>query len=206
MKKPYANFAFFLLGIMGLALGISLTILSDLGTSPFDAVLVGLSIKVGLTVGSWEVLLAVLMIGCNSLLTRHRPEVMGLITAVITGVGIDLWLFLLGSVVTPEIWSAKAICFTFGLVLIGAGTATYLLTNFAPIPIDRLTLIIKDLTRTDLFVSRTLIYLGFLIVAFLVGGPIGIGTVLTVCFGGLILNFFMKPIGKALKATLHTES
>lgn len=206
MKKPYANFAFFLLGIMGLALGISLTILSDLGTSPFDAVLVGLSIKVGLTVGSWEVLLAVLIIGCNSLLTRQRPEVLGLITAVITGIGIDLWLFLLGSVVTPEIWSAKAICFIFGLVLIGAGTATYLLTNFAPIPIDRLTLIIKDLTRTDLFVSRTLIYLGFLIVAFLVGGPIGIGTVLTVCFGGWILNFFMKPIGKALNATLHTES
>ncbi|MBZ5203055.1 YitT family protein [Planomicrobium chinense] len=206
MKKPYANFAFFLLGIMGLALGISLTILSDLGTSPFDAVLVGLSIKVGLTVGSWEVLLAVLMIGCHSLLTRHRPELLGLVTAVITGVGIDLWLFLLGSVVTPEIWSAKAICFIFGLVLIGAGTATYLLTNFAPIPIDRLTLIIKDLTRTDLFVSRTLIYLGFLIVAFLVGGPIGIGTVLTVCFRGWILNFFMKPIGKALNATLHTES
>lgn len=206
MKKPNANFAFFLLGIMGLALGISLTILSGLGTSPFDAVLVGLSIKVGLTVGSWEVLLAVLIIGCNSLLTRQRPEVLGLITAVITGIGIDLWLFLLGSVVTPEIWSAKAICFILGLVLIGAGTATYLLTNFAPIPIDRLTLIIKDLTRTDLFVSRTLIYLGFLIVAFLVGGPIGIGTVLTVCFGGWILNFFMKPIGKALNATLHTES
>jgi len=205
MKKPYANFAFFLLGIMGLALGISLTILSGLGTSPFDAVLAGLSIKVGLTVGSWEVLLAVLMIGCNSLLTRHRPEVLGLVTAVITGAGIDLWLFLLGSLITLEIWSAKAICFIFGLVLIGAGTATYLLTNFAPIPIDRLTLIIKDLTRTDLFVSRTLIYLGCLIVAFLVGGPIGIGTVLTVCFGGWILNFFMKPIGKALNMALHSE-
>lgn len=203
MKKNGANFSFFLIGIMTLALGISLTILSDLGTSPFDAVLVGLSIKVGLTVGSWEVLLAVLMIGCNSLLTRHRPELLGLITAVITGIGIDLWLFLLGNLVAPEIWIGKAICFAFGLVLIGAGTATYLLTNFAPIPIDRLTLIIKDLTRTDLFVSRTLIYLGFLIVAFLVDGPIGIGTVLTVCFGGMILNSFMKPIGKALNATIR---
>lgn len=206
MKKPYASFAFFLLGIMGLALGISLTILSGLGTSPFDAVLVGLSIKVGLTVGSWEVLLAVLMIGCNSLLTRQRPELLGLVTAVITGIGIDLWLFLLGSLIIPDMWVGKAVCFSIGLILIGAGTATYLLTNFAPIPIDRLTLIIKDLMRTDFFVSRTLIYLGFLIVAFLVGGPIGIGTVLTVCFGGLILNFFMKPIGKAVNATLNLES
>lgn len=206
MKKQYANFAFFLLGIMGLALGISLTILSDFGTSPFDAVLVGLSIKVGLTVGSWEVLLAVLMIGCNSLLTRHRPELLGLVTAIITGIGIDLWIFLLSSLIIPEMWVGKAVCFAIGLVLIGAGTATYLLTNFAPIPIDRLTLIIKDLMRTDLFVSRTLIYLGFLIMAFLVDGPIGIGTVLTVCFGGWILNFFMKPIGKALNATLHLES
>ena len=170
----------------------------DIAKGAFDALLVGLSINVGLTVGSWEIILAILLIGCNSFLTRQRPEVLGMVTAVITGIGIDLWLFLLGNLITPEFWYSKAICFGIGLVVIGIGTATYLHTNFAPIPVDRLTLILQELTGTNLFFSRTFIYLAFLIMAMMLNGPIGVGTLVTVCLGGMILNYFMPLIGKAL--------
>lgn len=83
------KFVLYVLGIFILALGISFTIQSDLGTSPFDALLVGLSINVGLTVGSWEIIIALLLIGCNSFLNKQRPEVLGLLTAFITGTSID---------------------------------------------------------------------------------------------------------------------
>ena len=69
---------------------------------------------------------------------------MGLLTAFITGIGIDMWLFLLRDLITPEIWYSKMICFGIGLVITGLGTAIYLHTNFAPIPIDRLTLIVQN--------------------------------------------------------------
>ena len=196
------KYIFYVIGILLLTLGIAFTIQSNLGTSPFDAVLVGLSENVGLTVGSWEVILAVLLIGCNSGLKRQRPEVLGLITAVITGIGIDLWLFLLDNSIRPELAQSQATCFGMGLILIGVGTATYLHTNFAPIPVDRLTLILKEMTGTNLFVSRTFIYLLFLIIAFLLDGPIGIGTIVTVCLAGLILNLFMQPTGKFLNRIL----
>ncbi|WKA53565.1 YczE/YyaS/YitT family protein [Planococcus shixiaomingii] len=196
------KYVFYIGGILLLTLGIALTIQSNLGTSPFDAVLVGLSRNVGLTVGSWEIILAGLMIACNSILIRQRPEVLGLVTAVITGMGIDLWLFLMDSFIAPELWLSRSVCFSVGLIVIGIGTATYLHTNFAPIPVDRLTLILKELTGTNLFLSRTLIYFIFLVLAIMLNGPIGIGTVLTVCFGGLILNFFMAPIGRALDSML----
>lgn len=49
----------------------------------------GLSISVGLTVGSWEIIIALILICCNSLLIRQRPNVLGLLTAAITGIGID---------------------------------------------------------------------------------------------------------------------
>ena len=86
------KYVFYVLGILILTLGISFTIQSDLGTSPFDALLVGLSLNVGLL---WE-------LGNNNsfiidmlqfILKRQRPEVMGLLTAFITGIGIDMWLF-----------------------------------------------------------------------------------------------------------------
>lgn len=199
------KYAFFVLGILLLTLGISFTIQSDLGTSPFDALLVGLSNNVGLTVGSWEILIALLLIGCNSILKRQKPEILGLVTAFITGIGIDMWLFLLQNLITPELWVSKVIYFVIGLVVIGLGTAIYLQTNFAPIPVDRLTLIIQELTRTNLFFSRTIIYLVFLILALIFNGPIGIGTLLTVCFGGLILNFFMPFTKKVLNRILSNS-
>jgi uncharacterized protein len=200
------KYVFYVLGILILTLGISFTIQSDLGTSPFDALLVGLSINVGLTVGSWEIIIALIMICCNSFLKRQRPEVLGLLTAFITGIGIDTWLFLLHNLITPELWYSKVVCFGIGLVVIGLGTATYLHTNFAPIPVDRLTLIIQELTRTNIFLSRTFINLVFLIMAIISNGPIGIGTLLTVCLSGLLLNHFMPITEKVLDRILTHSS
>ncbi|GED04067.1 YczE/YyaS/YitT family protein [Bacillus atrophaeus] len=199
------KYTFYVLGILILTLGISFTIQSDLGTSPFDAVVVGLSKNVGLTVGSWEVIIAFILICCNSFLKRQRPEILGLLTAFITGIGIDMWLFLLHNLLTPDLWYSKVICFGIGLVVIGLGTATYLHTNFAPIPVDRLTLIIKELTRTNIFFSRTFIYLLFLIAAIILNGPIGVGTLLTVCLGGIILNYFM-PFTEQILDRILTHS
>lgn len=182
----------YVLGIIILTLGISFTIQSNLGTSPFDAVLVGLSNRVGLTVGSWEFILAFLFIFCNALLQRKRPEFLCLLTAFITGLGIDLWLYLLHHFVQPELIISKLACLSIGIIVIGIGTAIYLQANFAPIPIDRFMLILRDITGMSILYSKTLISLAFLLFAIILNGPIGIGTILTVCLSGPILNYFMK--------------
>ncbi|MEK4545859.1 MULTISPECIES: YczE/YyaS/YitT family protein [Bacillus] len=196
------KYVFYVLGIMILTFGISVTIQSDFGTSPFDALIVGLSVHAGLTVGSWEIIIAFLLICCNSMLKRQRPEFTGMITAFITGIGIDMWLFFLHRIITPEPWYGKAGCFVIGLVVIGIGTATYLHTNFAPIPVDRLTLIVRELTGRSIFFSRTVIYFIFFILAVMLKGPVGIGTLLTVCLGGIILHFFMPITGRWIDGIL----
>ncbi|MBO3651835.1 MULTISPECIES: YczE/YyaS/YitT family protein [Bacillus amyloliquefaciens group] len=196
------KYVFYVLGIMILTFGISVTIQSDLGTSPFDALIVGLSVHAGLTVGSWEIIIAFLLICCNSMLKRQRPEFTGMMTAFITGIGIDMWLFFLHRIITPEPWYGKAGCFAIGLVVIGIGTATYLHTNFAPIPVDRLTLIVRELTGRSIFFSRTVIYFIFFILAVMLKGPVGIGTLLTVCLGGVILHFFMPITGRWIDGIL----
>jgi len=99
-----AGIHFYISGIIILTLGIALTIQSMLGTSPFDSLLVGLNRTFGLTVGSWEVVVGLTMVLCNALAERKRPEYFALLTSLITGVGIDTWLFLLGDWVLPEEW------------------------------------------------------------------------------------------------------
>ncbi|KOO46492.1 YczE/YyaS/YitT family protein [Priestia koreensis] len=198
------QYIIYLLGIVILALGIALTIQSDFGTSPFDALLVGLSLNVGLTVGAWEIIIALIMICCNALLQKKRPEVFGLLTAFITGICIDSWLFLLHSLAF-ELWFYKIGCFGCGLVIAMLGTSIYLQTNLAPIPIDRLMIILKRLTRTNILFSRTLINFFFIFMALVFNGPISVGTLMTVCFGGIILNFFM-PYSARLVTILNTTN
>lgn len=192
------KYIFYGLGILILSLGISLTIQSGLGTSPFDALLVGLSKEVGLTVGSWEVLTSVILLICNAILTRKKPILLGLITAFITGIGIDLWLFVVKNTLYLNALLSKLICFGIGLVLIGLGTAIYLQTKFASTPIDHLTLIIRDLSKRTILFSRTLVYALFLVLAIIFKVPIGIGTLLTVCLGGMILHVFMPIVERHL--------
>nr|WP_025696856.1 hypothetical protein [Paenibacillus durus] len=186
------KYIYYGLGIFILTLGASFTIQSGLGASPFDALLVGLSLKVGLTVGSWEIIIALILIGCNSLLKRQRPELLGLLTALITGLGIDTWLFLWRHLLIPELWFSKLVCFGIGIIVIGLGSAIYLYANFAPMPVDRLMLIIRELTGMSILFSRTFIYLLFLTMAVIFHGPIGVGTLFTVCLGGPILSCFMR--------------
>ncbi|QDQ02480.1 YitT family protein [Lysinibacillus fusiformis] len=185
------KYTLYVSGIGILTLGVCFTMQSKLGTSPFDALLVGLSKQIGLTVGSWEIITSFIIIFCNACLARKRPAFLGLLTAFVTGVCIDAWLFLLGDIVHPTHFVSKVICLASGLLIIGLGSAIYLQAKFAPNPIDFSMLIIRDLTGKSIMFSKTLIYIIFLALAFVFSGPIGVGTVLTVFLGGPILNYFM---------------
>ncbi|WP_218276461.1 hypothetical protein, partial [Pseudomonas sp. FW305-BF6] len=78
--------------------------------------------------------------------------------------------------IQPDIFFSKLICFGIGLIVTGIGSAIYLLTNFAPIPVDQSMLIIRDSLKVNIMLSKTLIYVLFLVLAFIFKGPIGIGT------------------------------
>jgi uncharacterized membrane protein YczE len=109
--------------------------------------------------------------------------------------------------IKPEEWFSRNVCFGAGLIVIVIGTAIYLHTNFTPMPIDLLMLIIRDLTKLNIMLSKTLIYFIFLIMAFIFNGPIGVGTLLTALMGGPLPNYFMAfteiTMKKVFKKKLH---
>lgn len=113
------KYIFYVIGILLLTLGISLTIHSDLGTSPFDAVLVVLSMNVGLTVGSWEDYTSHLSDWLQFKFKKTKIGSIGIGNSRYNVIVIDLWIFLLGSLMTPELWHSKAVCFGIGLFVIG---------------------------------------------------------------------------------------
>lgn len=194
MRLIRAGFQFYIIGIIILTLGISLTIQSTLGTSPFDALLVGLHRTFGLTVGSWEVVVGLTMVLGNALAVRKRPEYYAIVTSLVTGIGIDSWLFLLGDLVVPATWIGQSICLGLGIIFTGVGVASYLQSNFAPNPMDRSMLVVSELTGWNVSYSRALISIFLVAVAYLFDGAIGIGTLINALISGVLISFFLPYV------------
>lgn len=209
MRKHGIHFYF--IGLIILTLGIALAVQSQLGTSPFDALLVGLYRTIGLSIGSWEVVVGFSMIIGNALIERKRPEYFALITSVITGIGIDTWIFITGHFITPQTWMTQSVCLIFSLLFTGLGIAIYLQSVVAPNPMDRSMIVISDLTGWGMTASRAAISVVLVIIAFFFDGAIGIGTLANAVLVGMIIQFLIPPFeqmrNKSLaKLRLHSDT
>lgn len=201
MRKHGIHFYF--IGIIILTLGIALAVQSSLGTSPFDSLLVGLYRTFGLTIGSWEVIVSSTLILANGIALRKRPELFSIITALITGMGIDSWLFLIGDIIVPTMWFEQTICLLFSIFFTGLGISINLQSVVAPNPMDRSMIIVAKLTGWNMTISR--IALGVLLVsiAFFFQGDIGIGTLVNAIFVGMIIQLLLPTAEKMRAASLR---
>ncbi|QDP41030.1 YczE/YyaS/YitT family protein [Radiobacillus deserti] len=198
------NVHLFIIGIAILTLGITLCIQSRLGTSPFDALLVGLYRTVGLTVGTWEVAVGFVMIIMNAILIRKRPEYLALVTSFVTGIGIDTWLWFFRDWLVPSSFLEQFICLLLGIICTGLGVATYLQSKLAPIPLDRSMLVVSELTGWSFVYSRGMISIVLVTLAFFLNGPIGLGTIMNALFTGLMIKAFF-PFLEKLHSPKHSK-
>src|SRR5699024_245187 len=129
---------------------------------------------------------------------RKRPEFFALITSLVTGIGIDSWLFVLGDIVNPVMWYGEWAALLLGTILMALGVAFYLQSKIAPNPLDRSMLVISSLTGWNVSYSRAAISVVLVILAVSFGGAVGIGTLINALFGGFIISFFL-PYVKMIK-------
>src|SRR5690625_7814898 len=100
--------------------------------SPFDALLVGHHRTIGLTIGSWEIVVGATFVVCNALIEKKRPQYFAIITSLITGIGIDLWMLWARVYVVPSTMLGKWIVLTIAFLAVSLGIAIYLQSTIAP--------------------------------------------------------------------------
>ncbi|MDV2886573.1 membrane protein [Alkalihalophilus pseudofirmus] len=192
---------FYLVGLLILSFGITMTILAGLGAGAWDALNVGLSLMTPFTVGNWVIFIGIILIILNALLSKSKPEVLSLITIVVLGFFIDFWLL----IVFPNMFITEVILqyivLFVGIVMMALGIATYLQAKFAVIPIDRFMFVLQDLFKVKLMVAKTIGEVTALITAFFAGGPIGVGTILVTFLIGPMIQFFFPKLEKMVYGT-----
>jgi uncharacterized membrane protein YczE len=161
-------------GLLVFAFGEALIVRASLGVIPWDVLHQGLVEQFGLTIGQWSIIIgAVVLLLWIPL--RERPGLGTVSNVIVIGAALDAFLGLLA---TPGTVWVRALFLVTGILINGVATAAYIGARLGPGPRDGL---MTGLVRTrgwSVRVVRTGIEVAVVVIGWLLGGNLGVGTVL----------------------------
>ncbi len=170
-------------GLVLYGFSMALMIESSLGLDPWDVLHEGLAKRLPVSFG-----VVVIAVGALVLLAwiplRQRPGLGTVSNVVVIGLAVDASAYVLPE---PDAVAVRALFLVAGVVLNGVATAAYIGARFGPGPRDGLMTGLVRTTGQSVRLVRTTIELSVLGTGWLLGGTVGIGTVLyAVAIGPLV--------------------
>lgn len=173
-------------GLTLYGLSVALLIESDLGAMPWAVLDQGLALRTGLSIGTWTIIVgALLMLLWIPL--RQKPGLGTLSNVVMIGATADLFLWLLPE--TGVLWIRVA-GLLLGILACALATGYYIGAELGPGPRDGL---MTGLAARGLSVrlARTVIEVAVVITGFLLGGTVGVGTLVFAVAIGPLTQIFL---------------
>ena len=179
MSKLYVEkLARCITGLAFFGFGISLFLRANLGLAPWDIFHKGLSKKLDMSIG-----LVIVGVGILLLLLwiplRQRPGVGTILNALEIGFVVNLTKPLIGE---PDQLIIRALMVVAGVLVIGLGSALYIGAGLGSGPRDGLMLGLSKYSikgrQISIRVARTAVELTVMVAGLLLGGSIGVGTLI----------------------------
>jgi uncharacterized membrane protein YczE len=159
-------------GLLLFGFSAALLVNSDLGLDPWDVFHQGLAERTALTIGVATVVTSAFVM-LLWIQLKQLPGVGTISNAIVVGVVMDATLAFLPE---PEELMPRAAFLVAGIVLNGLATGMYIGAGMGPGPRDGLMTGWSARTGRSIRLVRTIIEVGVLIVGWLLGGTVGIGT------------------------------
>jgi uncharacterized protein len=180
------RFLVYLLGLLVMSLGIVLLIVADIGATPWDVLHVGLYYQLGLTIGSWSIIVGIFILAAAALISKEFPQAGAFLNMILIGLFIDAYL-LLPFMHTPNGLAGKMAMFGFGIVVYCYGMGLYISAQLGAGPRDSLMIALTAKTGWKVRNVRALMEIAVLTVGWQMGGPVFWGTiVLSLAVGPIV--------------------
>lgn len=176
-----------LLGLFLYGIAIAMMIRAAIGISPWDVLAQGISLRTGLAFG----LITNIVGGVVLLLwipLRQRLGVGTVLNALLIGPSAEVGLWLIP--LQDNIWMRIAL-FAGGLLLLGIATGLYIGARFGPGPRDGLMTGINKKYGVRIWIVRTSIEVVVLVIGWILGGDVGIGTLAFALLVGPLVHVTM---------------
>ena len=186
LNKTFSIF----IGSILFALGVVAMLNADLGMNTWAVLDVGIQNHLDLTLGQITQITGFMALGCGWLL-GFPPGYATLISIFFMGNAIDQ-IILLRVVPEPTLITGRLFMVAFSAACFGVGSLLYVKPELGAGPRD--SLMMGLIKRLNLPVAQIRIGLEFIIIAigYLLGGPVGIGTLLSAVLVGYAVDFSFK--------------
>lgn len=161
------------LGLIVFAFGEVLILRAALGVIPWDVLHQGLVNHFGLTIGQWSIIVGALVL-LMWIPLRERPGVGTVSNVLVIGLFVDLFLAVLAA---PHALWLRIVFLLAGILVNGVATAAYIGALLGPGPRDGLMTGLVRRTGGSVRIVRTSIEVAVVLVGWLLGGNLGLGTV-----------------------------
>ena len=194
-KPRLTTMIMLIIGLFLFGLGEAIIIGSGSGVSPWTVLAQGISTRSDLSIGmaTFFISIAILIFWIP---LKQVPGIGTILNAIIIASAIDLTLPYLPQ---PNDITFKIIQACFGILVVGLGSGIYLCSNLGPGPRDGLMIGLQKQTNTSLPAIRTIIELSAVISGWLLGGVVGIGTILFVFGIGPCVGIGLTLVEKVSK-------
>jgi uncharacterized membrane protein YczE len=165
-------------GLVRFGAGLWLGLVAELGVGPWDVLTGGLSEQLGTPFGRTAIGISVVVL-LLALAARVRIGIGTLLNVVVIGAVIDL---LLATPLLQDLGdgpvAVRLLATVTGILAVAAGSALYLGAHLGPGPRDGLMVAISARTGWRIGTARAVLECVVLALGALLGGPVGIGTLL----------------------------
>ncbi len=195
-KEILTGWAKITLGLLIFALGVHLTIFANIGLAPWDCLGMGISYHTPLNYGLSMTLVAMAVLALD-LALRERIGYGTLIDALLTGNFVQMFNSLNPLPLNQGLWSGIGIMMA-GFVLIALGMALYMSAEQGCGPRDSLMVGLgKRMPKIPIGFVEILLWAVVLLIGWMLGGPVGVGTLLSTFCAGAVMQ--------AVYAVIHFE-
>jgi uncharacterized membrane protein YczE len=173
-------------GLVLYGISSSMLVLAGLGLDPWDVFHQGLSRTFGLSIGTWTIIVGFVVL-LLWIPLRQRPGIGTLSNVVLIGLIMNV---VLGHVHAPHALVARIVLLVGGVFLCGVATGAYIGAGFGPGPRDGLMTGLAARGHS-IRVVRTSIEVTVLGTGWLLGGTVGVGTVVYALSIGPLAHVFV---------------
>lgn len=189
-------------GLVAMGVGTGLMVAADLGLPPWSVLDQGISGHTGVPIGTVSILVGAVVLA-TWIGLRERPGLGTVLNILVIGVTTDLVLLVVD---TPGSGAARLAYLLVGAFLWGPGSGLYIGADLGPGPRDGLMTGLAARGVGSIRAVRTGIELGALTAGWLLGGSVGLGTVVVALTIGPNVQLFLPLLAVDRRGSLPGRS
>lgn len=212
IKETVLRLIILFIGLVIAHLGVTLFLLADLGADPFNVLIQGLFRQSGilldfawLTHGIVHMCICFLIIIVLLFADRSYIKLGTLVCMFCGGPIIDMFTLILQNLVNFESGMVvRVIANVLGCAILAYGMTIVIKSNAGTGPNDLVAVVISDKSHGKFSIIRIVVDVCFALIGFLLGGTIGVGTIICAFLVGPVAGIFL-PINEKLINNIITK-